>query len=141
MTPQPRRPSVGLCLALFILFLQSAISVFWFSHVRPDGGMWPIVLLIFGLMNVAYAKFSLTMIRRFGVDQGHVILATALLALTLFSLHNFARLFGPAGLVASTNLQPGVLGNDVTIYALYVIFALLPIGAKCQHIASGKRVE
>ena len=130
MTPELNKRTTGFRFALFILFLQSGISIYWFSQVRPDGGMWPFVFLILGLMNWAYAKFSLKMVDTFGVRRQHVVVATVLLAVTVFTTQNFARLFGPGGLVVSTGLQLGVLGTDAAVYALYVIFAFLPVATK-----------
>jgi hypothetical protein len=112
---------------ILVLFLQSIISIYLFSQGSPDGGFWPFVLVIFGTVNIIYLVFISWIVQRFNIQVLHASLSTLILSGCLFSLSNFARLFGDEGHAAVTKIGLGtILKSDVVPYLLYVIFAVLP---------------
>lgn len=121
------RPMILFYLSIGILFLQNIISLASFALLSVDGGAWPIVLAVFGIVDFIYSVVLSLLIRQHGVRPLHAALSTLVLALVLFMFNNFASLFGQDGVIAHINLQLGVLHSDFTPYAMRVFFAFAPL--------------
>jgi hypothetical protein len=123
-----------LYLAFSMLFLQLIVSTFLFSKTSSDGGFWPFVFAIFAAVTIIYTAFVSWLIRVGRVVVLHASVSTMALSVCLVSLNNFARLFGQQGLVAVEQLGlVQLLGSQVTPYALYVFFAIVPVLSKLRQ--------
>lgn len=116
--------------SLIFLFFSTATTVALFSRQSPDGGAWPIVLMISGMYDLIYAITVLKLIQYRKMIDSHAAAATIGLTILLFSTRNFDYLFGRDGIIVTIQVYVRAAGSEFTPFVLYVIAVVIPIFTK-----------
>jgi hypothetical protein len=108
--------------AVLFLFAQTIASAFLFRK-HADGGAWPIVLLVFFVIDMFYARFMLDAAARGAATAWAMVLLTALLSVALLIHSNFWLIFGEDPSLWSNNVRllQRFFGSGLFPYLIYII--------------------
>jgi hypothetical protein len=108
--------------AVLFLFAQTIASAFLF-RIHTDGGAWPIVLLVFFVIDMFYARFMLDVTARGAAAAWAMVLLTVLLAAALLIHSNFWLVFGddPSLWSNKVRLLQRFFGSGLFPYLIYLI--------------------